>query len=151
MGRPAARGRCWLTAALIGFLTWLQQTYLLRLQVKLSVTTSSRFLWHVLRLPVQFFSQRYAGEIGSRVALNDIVATLLSGQLATTVITMLTLVFYLVMMAALLRSRSRWSASSSRPSTSWRCAWSPAGASTPTGACSRSTASSSAPPWPACR
>jgi len=88
-----------LTAALIGFLTWLQQTYLLRLQVKLSVTTSSRFLWHVLRLPVQFFSQRYAGEIGSRVALNDIVATLLSGQLATTVITIFTLVFYLVMMA----------------------------------------------------
>ncbi len=88
-----------LTAALIGFLTWLQQTYLLRLQVKLSVTTSSRFLWHVLRLPVQFFSQRYAGEIGSRVALNDLVATLLSGQLATTVITIMTLVFYLVMMA----------------------------------------------------
>ena len=83
----------------IGFLTWLQQTYLLRLQIKLSVTTSSRFLWHVLRLPVQFFSQRYAGEIGSRVALNDIVAALLSGQLATTVITIMTLVFYLVMMA----------------------------------------------------
>lgn len=88
------------TAALVAFLTWLQQVYLLRLQVKLSVTTSSRFFWHVLRLPVQFFSQRYAGEIGSRVALNDIVATLLSGQLATTVITLLTLVFYLAMMGA---------------------------------------------------
>jgi ABC-type bacteriocin/lantibiotic exporter with double-glycine peptidase domain len=62
------------------------------------MTTSSKFLWHVLRLPVQFFSQRYAGEIGSRVALNDIVAALLSGQLATTVITIMTLVFYLVMM-----------------------------------------------------
>jgi NHLM bacteriocin system ABC transporter peptidase/ATP-binding protein len=88
------------TAAVIAFLTWLQQAYLIRLQVKLSVTTSSRFFWHVLRLPVQFFSQRYAGEIGSRVALNDVVATLLSGQLATTVITLLTLVFYLVLMTA---------------------------------------------------
>ena len=86
------------TAAVIGFLTWLQHIYLLRLQVKLSVTTSSRFFWHVLRLPIQFFSQRYAGEIGSRVGLNDIVATLLSGQLATTVITICTLVFYLMMM-----------------------------------------------------
>jgi NHLM bacteriocin system ABC transporter peptidase/ATP-binding protein len=84
----------------IAFLTWLQQSYLLRLQVKLSVTTSSRFFWHVLRLPVQFFSQRYAGEIGSRVALNDIVATLLSGQLATTVITLCTLFFYLFLMGA---------------------------------------------------
>ena len=88
------------TAALIAFLTGLQQIYLLRLQVKLSVTTSSRFFWHVLRLPVQFFSQRYAGEIGSRVALNDIVATLLSGQLATTVITLCTLFFYLFLMGA---------------------------------------------------
>jgi NHLM bacteriocin system ABC transporter peptidase/ATP-binding protein len=86
------------TAAVIAFLTWLQQMYLLRLQVKLSVTTSSRFFWHVLRLPVQFFSQRYAGEIGSRVALNDVVATLLSGQLATTVITLCTLVFYVLLM-----------------------------------------------------
>lgn len=88
------------TALVVGFLTWLQQTYLLRLQVKLSVTTSSQFFWHVLRLPIHFFTQRYAGEIGSRVALNDVVAALLSGQLATTVITLLTLVFYLVMMLA---------------------------------------------------
>lgn len=86
------------TAAVIAALTWLQQIHLLRLQVKLSSTTSSRFFWHVLRLPISFFSGRFAGDIGSRVALNDNIAALLSGPLATTVVTLFTLVFYLVML-----------------------------------------------------
>ncbi len=97
---PPLLGMMVAVALVVAVLTWLQQSYLLRLQVKLSITTSSRFFWHVLRLPVGFYSQRYAGEIGSRVALNDVVATLLSGQLATTVITICTLVFYLVMLGA---------------------------------------------------
>jgi hypothetical protein len=45
-------------------LTLLQQRYLLRLENALSLGMSSRFVWHVLHLPVEFFTQRYAGEIG---------------------------------------------------------------------------------------
>ena len=83
-----------LTAILRGSLTWLRSHYLLRLETKIAVTNGGRFFWHVLRLPVEFYSQRYAGEISSRVALNDRVAAMLSGRLATTAIDVVMIVFY---------------------------------------------------------
>jgi NHLM bacteriocin system ABC transporter peptidase/ATP-binding protein len=83
-----------LVLLLNGALTWLREYYLLRLQTKLALSTSSRFLWHVLRLPIQFFMQRYAGEIGARVALNDAVAQWLSGELAARAISLVTVVFF---------------------------------------------------------
>lgn len=86
------------TAAITFSLTLLQQRYLLKLESKLSLTTSSSFLWHVLRLPVEFFTQRYAGEIGNRVGINDKIAKLLSGELATTVLSMMVIAMYAVLM-----------------------------------------------------
>jgi len=81
----------------VGF-TWLQQRYLLRLQTKLAVSTSSAFLWHVLHLPVEFFTQRMGGEVASRVGINDRVANLISGTLATTLLGVITAAFYLSLM-----------------------------------------------------
>lgn len=87
-----------LTALLRAGLTWIREFYLHRLEAKLSVTMSSKFFWHVLRLPLEYFTQRYAGEIGNRVIINDQVAQLLSGRLATTLLDLIIIVFYGLLM-----------------------------------------------------
>lgn len=87
-----------LTGTAGAVMTWLQQYYLTRLETKLALATSSQFFWHVLRLPIEFYMQRFGGEIGSRVAINDRVAQLLSGELATTIISIVMIVFYAIVM-----------------------------------------------------
>jgi NHLM bacteriocin system ABC transporter peptidase/ATP-binding protein len=86
------------TALLRSALTWMQQHYLARLEARLAITASSRFVWHVLRLPFVFFSQRYPGEIGARVALNDLLAQFVSGQLSASLLGLLTMTFYALVM-----------------------------------------------------
>jgi NHLM bacteriocin system ABC transporter peptidase/ATP-binding protein len=87
-----------ITAVLRAALTWIQQAYLLRLDTRLALSSASRFFWHVLRLPAEFFTQRYAGDIVGRVAANDRVAQLLSGDLATNMVNVVQVVFYAVIM-----------------------------------------------------
>jgi NHLM bacteriocin system ABC transporter peptidase/ATP-binding protein len=88
-----------LTALLRGVFMWFQQYTLLRLQMKVAIASSGKFLWHVLRLPMEFFNQRWPGEISMRVAINDRVALLLSGDLATSIINVMTVVFYALVMS----------------------------------------------------
>lgn len=87
-----------LTALLRASLTWLQQSQLLRMEMRLALTASGIFFWHVLRLPVEFFSQRYAGDISQRVASNDRIARILSGDLATNAVNVIALIFYAAIM-----------------------------------------------------
>ncbi|MDD3654040.1 MAG: NHLP family bacteriocin export ABC transporter peptidase/permease/ATPase subunit [Desulfotomaculaceae bacterium] len=86
------------TMLLRGILTWSQQYYLVRLETKIALHTTAQFYWHVLRLPVVFFTQRYAGDICSRMQSNDKVAQLLSGQLATNALNCVMVVFYFILM-----------------------------------------------------
>lgn len=87
-----------LTALLRMGLTYLQEYYLLRLETKIALANSTGFFNHILRLPVSYFAQRYAGEIGSRLQINDKVAEMISGKLTTTVIDSILVVFYAVLM-----------------------------------------------------
>ena len=83
-----------ISIGLMTILLSLQQHFLLRLETKLALTTSAKFFMHVIQLPMEFFSQRFAGEIGSRVLINDKVAKVLSEKLATTLLDMMSLVFF---------------------------------------------------------
>jgi NHLM bacteriocin system ABC transporter peptidase/ATP-binding protein len=86
-----------LVAVVKGALTQLQGSVLLRQEIAMAVRGSASFVNHLLQLPYMFFLQRYAGEIGNRVELNDRVAQLLSRELAATVFQCLTVCFYCVM------------------------------------------------------
>ena len=86
------------TAALIGALMWLQRRYLLRLETRLALRGSSQLLWHLLHLPVEFFSQRYAGDISSRLTIPNRVAELLSRDLATNFLSAVLVVFVVALM-----------------------------------------------------
>ena len=100
--------RGWLTPLLIGMgvtailrsvMTAAQQSLLLRIQIKLAVLMSSRFLWRVLALPMEFFTQRHAGDIANRVASNEQIARLLSGGLAVNALNLTSVVFFAIAMA----------------------------------------------------
>ena len=90
-----------LTAFMRGVLLWLQRTYLLRLQTKISLTHSAKFFWHILHLPIAFFQQRYAGDISERIEANDRIAQLLSNELTSSIAGLFTMVFYAVVLLVL--------------------------------------------------
>src|SRR5262249_52363582 len=79
-------------------LTWLQQICLVRLETRLSINMARDFFTHVLKLPMAFFTQRYPGDVASRVAMNTIVARLLSTQVAANLLNAFLVLFYLVLM-----------------------------------------------------
>lgn len=78
--------------------TYLQQHSLLRMEARLSLSSSAKFFWHILRMPMDFFSQRLAGDIATRVQVNDRVAKLLAGDLATNLVNLLLIGFYAALM-----------------------------------------------------
>jgi NHLM bacteriocin system ABC transporter peptidase/ATP-binding protein len=86
------------TAAIQWALVWLQQYYLLRLETKLAVAGASKTFWHLLRLPLSYYSQRYAGDVGSRVFMADRLAQLLSRDLASAALSLINIVFFAAIM-----------------------------------------------------
>ena len=70
-----------------------------KIAFKLAVVSSATFMWHVLRLPIEFFSQRMIGDVENRQSSNADIAMILIGQLAPSLINTALLVLYLFIMA----------------------------------------------------
>ncbi len=87
-----------LVAVLQGALTWLQHRTLLRMEAKLAIAANSRFLWHLLRLPMAFFLQRYPGDLARRVSLNPQLAQLVTSQGALAGINAVAALLFVVVM-----------------------------------------------------
>jgi NHLM bacteriocin system ABC transporter peptidase/ATP-binding protein len=85
---------------LTAVLTSLQQANLLRGRIISSTLSSARFLRHLLRLPVNFFSQRNPADLVQRLQSNDSVAETLARDLASAGVDLVVVILYAVLLWA---------------------------------------------------
>ena len=78
----------------------LNAIFLLKVEGKMDVVSSTSFIWKIMRLPMEFFSQRMAGDIVTRASSNAGVAQSIVGLLAPLVINFAMLIVYLVVMVS---------------------------------------------------
>jgi len=86
------------TMVLLGVMTAMRAAVLTYWQKKLTIADSSSFFWHVLRLPVAFFQQRYAADVASRIQYNESNAEVLTNQAATALLDLAIAIFYLLLL-----------------------------------------------------
>lgn len=84
--------------ALTAALTAVQQSNLLRGRIISSTLGSARFLRHLLRLPVTFFTQRNPADLVQRLQSNDAVAETLARDLAAAAVDGVVVVLYALLM-----------------------------------------------------
>ena len=77
---------------------WIQSVYSLKINGKLSMVGNSTFMWQVLRMPMDFFSQRMAGDIQGRQSSNASIASGLVETFAPLLLNAGMMIFYLVVM-----------------------------------------------------
>lgn len=71
---------------------------LLMWQGSLALRMCSRFFEHVLRLPIDFFQQRFTGDIVSRLRLGEEITTFVTGPFAQVALDFLVAMLYLVLL-----------------------------------------------------
>ena len=77
---------------------WIQAVYSLRINGKIDVVGSTAFMWQVLRMPMEFFAKRMAGDIQQRQSSNAQIAKSLVDTFAPLALNTAMMFFYLIVM-----------------------------------------------------
>ena len=75
-----------------------ERIFSLKMEGKLAITSNSEYMWHVLRLPVEFFSQRQTGDIAMRKQTNETIASTMINTFTPLILNVATMMFYLIVM-----------------------------------------------------
>ena len=76
----------------------IQSIYTYKLEGKLAIIANSKYMWHILRLPMHFYSQRMAGDIADRQAKNEPIAKELIQTIAPLFLNLILTVLYFAVM-----------------------------------------------------
>lgn len=87
-----------LTAIFRMIVGFLNEIYLYKIKGKLAIVSNASFMWHMLHLPMNFFSQRLVGDLAERQKLNDQIAETLISKIAPVFIQIILLFFYFIIM-----------------------------------------------------
>ena len=77
---------------------WIRAIYEKKLSAKIDAVGSTTYMWKILKLPMEFFSQRMAGDIQRRKGENASIAGNLVGTFAPLAIQSCMMIFYLAVM-----------------------------------------------------
>ncbi len=101
-GNGAALGMLVVTLSILALLhcivSFANAIYLLRIRGKFEAVAASRFFWHLLHLPVEFYAQRRVGDLQQRQSANETIAMTVVQQLAPAAMNCVLIVLYLVVM-----------------------------------------------------
>ena len=78
--------------------SWIQSVYSLKINGKMALLGSGTFMWKLLRMPMEFFSQRMSGDILQRQGTNANIASTLVNTFAPLLLNTIMMFFYLIVM-----------------------------------------------------
>ncbi len=78
--------------------SWIQAVYSLKINGKMSIVGNSDYMWKILRMPMEFFTQRMAGDIQQRKSTNASIASALVNTLTPLLLNTVMMIVYLVVM-----------------------------------------------------
>ena len=77
---------------------WVQAIYNMKINGKMAIVGSSDYMWKILRMPMEFFSQRMAGDILQRQGTNASIAGTLVNTFTPLLLNTIMMFFYLIVM-----------------------------------------------------